>query len=72
MLVLTRRVGESVLVGADVRVTVTECKGGRIKLGFEAPRRVAIVREELVAKGKGASDDRGRDAGKDPGAGMAV
>ena len=50
MLVLTRKVGESILVGETVgetKVTVLEIKGGRIRLGIEAPREVNVVRDEL-------------------------
>jgi len=51
MLVLTRRVNESVLIGKDIKVTVLAVKGdsgaARVKLGFAAPDDVAINREEL-------------------------
>ena len=47
MLVLSRKPGERILIGESVVLTVTAMKGGRVRLGFEAPRDVAIVREEL-------------------------
>jgi carbon storage regulator CsrA len=47
MLVLTRRVGESILIGDDVEVKVSEIGGGQVRLSFIAPRDVAIVRKEI-------------------------
>lgn len=50
MLVLKRRVGENVHLGPDITVTVLEMKGGQVRLGFEAPQTVHIVRGELVER----------------------
>lgn len=47
MLVLSRRVGESVVIGNDVVVTVLEVRGDVIRLGVEAPREVAVHRSEV-------------------------
>jgi carbon storage regulator len=47
MLVLTRRVGERVVIGETIVMTVVEVNGGRVRLGIEAPRDVPIRREEL-------------------------
>lgn len=47
MLVLTRKTGESVVIGDSVRVTVIELSPGVVRLGFEAPPEVAIHREEV-------------------------
>lgn len=49
MLVLTRKVGESIRIGDDVVVSVVELKGGRVRLSFDAPKEVGILRGELVA-----------------------
>jgi carbon storage regulator len=46
MLILTRRLGESVKVGDEVTVTVLGVKGTQVRLGFAAPRDVAVHREE--------------------------
>ena len=46
-LVLTRKIGESVDIGEDVRVTVIKGTGSRLQLQFEAPRDVKILRSEL-------------------------
>ena len=47
MLVLSRRLGERVLVGEDIEVVVLEVEGDRVKLGFTAPRYVPIFRAEI-------------------------
>lgn len=49
MLVLTRKVGEQVLIGDDIVVTVLEVRGEGIKIGIDAPRGVRIQRQEVVA-----------------------
>ncbi len=47
MLVLSRRIGEKLLIGDDVIVTVVETHGGRVRLGIDAAAHVPILREEL-------------------------
>ena len=47
MLILTRRVGESVVIGGDVTVTVLGVKGNQARLGVDAPRDIAVRREEI-------------------------
>ena len=47
MLILTRKVGESVVIGNDIRIKVVELSPGAVRLGFEAPRKVSIYREEI-------------------------
>ncbi|WP_261166273.1 carbon storage regulator CsrA [Microbacterium sp. Marseille-Q6965] len=48
MLVLTRRIGESLLIGDDVEVTVLDVKGDSIRIGIRAPRETRIQRSEIV------------------------
>lgn len=48
MLVLSRRVGESVVIGDDVVVTVLEVRGDIVRVGVEAPRSVAVHRREVL------------------------
>jgi carbon storage regulator len=50
MLVLSRRVGESVVIGDDVTVTVLEVRGDVVRIGIDAPRSVAVNRAELLAE----------------------
>ncbi len=48
MLVLSRKVGESILISESIRVTVVQSAKGRIRLGIEAPPEVQVLREELT------------------------
>ena len=46
MLILTRRVGETLKIGDDIEVTVLGLRGGQVRMGINAPRDVAVHREE--------------------------
>jgi carbon storage regulator len=48
MLVLSRRIGESVVVGDDITITVLEVRGDVVRVGIDAPRSVAVHRAELL------------------------
>ena len=48
MLVLSRRVGESIIISESIRVTVVQAANGRIRLGIDAPPEVRVLREELT------------------------
>ncbi|MDD3762386.1 MAG: carbon storage regulator CsrA [Nevskiales bacterium] len=50
MLILTRRVGETVVIGDEVEVTVLGVKGNQVRLGVKAPRNVAVHREEVFER----------------------
>ena len=50
MLVLTRKSGESIVIGSDIRVTVLEIQGRQIRLGVEAPSDVAVHRGEVYER----------------------
>jgi carbon storage regulator len=60
MLILTRRVGESVVIGEDVTVTVLGVKGNQVRIGINAPKTVAVHREEIFERiksgGRGPAD----------------
>ena len=50
MLILTRRVGETLMIGSDVAITVLGVKGNQVRIGVKAPKEVAVHREEIFEK----------------------
>lgn len=50
MLILTRKLGENIRIGEEIKITVLDVKGGQVKLGIEAPPHVAVHREEIYEK----------------------
>lgn len=48
MLVLSRKIGESIQIDGGIRVTVTEVRGGRVRLSIEAPASIRILRKEIA------------------------
>ena len=67
MLILTRRVGETLMIGDEVTVTVLGVKGNQVRLGVNAPKHVAVHREEIYnriqneAEGKDQDEARGNE-----------
>ena len=69
MLILTRRVGESVVIGEDVTVTVLGVKGNQVRIGINAPKHVAVHREEIferIKSGRAAGDAAGNTDSEAP------
>lgn len=62
MLVLTRKPGESLRIGADVRISVVSSTGGHVRLAIEAPGEVDIYREEIYERIAEANQQAARDS----------
>lgn len=68
MLILTRRVGETLMIGDDVTVTVLGVKGNQVRIGVNAPKHVSVHREEIYERikkeqaGESGTDDSEEDA----------
>ncbi|MDX1635419.1 MAG: carbon storage regulator CsrA [Marinobacter sp.] len=65
MLILTRRVGETLMVGDEVTVTVLGVKGNQVRIGVNAPKEVAVHREEIYQRiqSEKSSDSDGPEPG---------
>lgn len=50
MLILTRKIGEAIAIGDDIKIRLLEIKGGQVKIGVEAPNDVAVHREEVFLR----------------------
>lgn len=61
MLILTRRAGETVMIGSDVTITVLGVKGNQVRIGINAPRDVAVHREEIYERIK--NEENAKQAG---------
>ena len=66
MLILTRRVGETLMIGDEVTVTVLGVKGNQVRIGVNAPREVAVHREEIYERIKREQQADHLDASPDP------
>ena len=70
MLILTRRVGETVMIGDEVTITVLGVKGNQVRVGINAPKSVAVHREEIYERikreqqGGNDSSDKPKRAGE--------
>lgn len=56
MLILTRKVGKSLLIGDDVSITILNVRGNQVKIGVKAPKEISVHREEIYQRIKQAED----------------
>ena len=56
MLILTRKIGESLIIGDDVEITVLSVRGNQVKLGVNTPKEIAVHRQEIYERIKAAED----------------
>lgn len=66
MLILTRRVGETLMIGDEVTVTVLGVKGNQVRLGVNAPKDVAVHREEIYERIKREQGGEGEEPEPEP------
>jgi len=60
MLVLARRLNESIMIGDDIEVVVIDIKGDQVKLGIKAPKKISVHRKEIYEEIKGQNIEAGK------------
>ena len=58
MLVLTRKIGEDIVIGTNIHITVVEIKGGKVRIGVCAPKDIVVDRQEIHERRKNSAKNR--------------
>ena len=61
MLLLTRKIGESIIIDGGIKITVADIQSNQVRIGIDAPKEVKVYREEIVERMK-AETERSKDA----------
>jgi carbon storage regulator len=72
MLVLTRKIGEAIIINDNIRISIVDIGNGRVKIGVEAPGNVNIDREEIFKKKQAAKQTQNQSLIHDPEAAVPV
>jgi carbon storage regulator len=67
MLILTRRAGEALRIGDDIEVTVMAVNGSQVRIGINAPRNIAVDREEIAERKRRDRESAGSSPAQGPG-----
>ncbi len=66
MLVLSRKRDQSIMIGEEIRLTIVDVRGDTVQLGIDAPRKIAIYREEIYEAIQAANQEAAKELGDSP------
>ncbi len=66
MLVLSRKRDQSIMIGEEIRLTIVDVRGDTVQLGIDAPRKIAIYREEIYEAIQAANQEAANELGDSP------